>query len=124
MINLPTARLDGLVSLNTPLHRGGGQRWNGTKVVTRPLKATGGALRLNIDTGAQGAAWVEICEATPGRPALPGFGMAEAVAVVTNDVDHAVEWANKTDSARPVTYSAAQLALDVKVVLIPPCIFH
>jgi hypothetical protein len=112
MTDSPTVRLDGLVSLDTPLHRGGGQRWNGTIVMTRPLKATGGPLRLNIDTGAQGAAWVEICEATPGHPALPGFGMAEAVAVVMNDVDHVVEWANKTDSAWPVMYSAAQLALD------------
>ena len=102
-VGLARGRLDGLISLDTPRLAAG----NGTVVLTRPLQATGGPLRLNIDTGAQGAAWVEICDATPAKVALPGFGMAEAVAVVTNDVDHAVQFANKTGR---VLYGAERLA--------------
>ena len=102
-VGLARGRLDGLISLDTPRLAAG----NGTVVLTRQLQATGGPLRLNIDTGAQGAAWIEICDATPAKVALPGFGMAEAVAVVTNDVDHAVQFANKTGR---VLYGAERLA--------------
>ena len=66
-------------SLDAPLHSA--PHPNGSTVVTRPLQATGGELLLNVDTGAQGAVWVEVLEV--------------AVAIVANDASHAVRWVDK-----------------------------
>ena len=89
MILTSTPRLDGLMSLDTPLHSE--KDPGGSIVLTKPLRATGGEFVINVDTGAQGAVWVEVLQ--PGRgTVVPGFGFEHSVATVTNDVNHAVRW--------------------------------
>ena len=73
--------------------------------MTRPLQATGGELLLNVDTGAQGAVWVEVLEAE-STAALPGFGRQNAVAIVANDASHVVRW---VDKATKSIYSARKV---------------
>ena len=80
-------RLDGFVSADAD-HRGG---W----LVTPPVVFEGRCLRLNIDTGAMGTAFVEIRDAQ-GRP-IPGFTLAEAEEIGGNYADQRVYWKGKTD---------------------------
>ncbi|AWM38013.1 hypothetical protein GobsT_39100 [Gemmata obscuriglobus] len=89
-------RLDGFVSADAD-HKGG---W----LTTPPLIFRGSKLRLNIDTGAAGNAFVELQDAD-GKP-IPGFTLAECEEIGGNFVDQCVYWKGKEDvsalAGRPV----------------------
>lgn len=80
-------RVDGFVSADVD-HAGGWLR-------TPPLVFRGGRLRLNIDTGSAGKAFVELQDAD-GRP-LPGFTLADCEEVGGNFIDQAVHWRGSPD---------------------------
>jgi hypothetical protein len=80
-------RLDGFVSADAD-HRGGWLR-------TPPLRFTGKRLRLNIDTGAFGTAFVELQDAE-GKP-VPGFSFADCEEIGGNFIDQAVNWNRSPD---------------------------
>lgn len=80
-------RLDGFVSADAD-NRGGWLR-------TPPLVFKGRTLRLNIDTGSFGTAFVELQDAD-GRP-IPGFTFAECEEIGGNFIDQAVQWNGKAD---------------------------
>lgn len=75
-------RLDGFVSVDAD-HKGGWLR-------TPPLDFRGNRLRLNIDTGSMGTAFVELQDES-GRP-IPGFTLAECEEIGGNFLDQAVYW--------------------------------
>ena len=80
-------RMDGFVSANAD-HKGG--------ELTTPLLAfEGNRLKLNIDCGAMGEAWIEIQD-VHGRP-VPGYGFEEAVSVDRNGVAQEVWWQKGPD---------------------------
>jgi hypothetical protein len=89
-------RLDGFVSADAD-HRGG---W----LTTPPVVFRGDRLRLNVDTGSFGTAFVELRDAD-GRP-IPGFTRADCEEVGGNFVDQAVHWRGTADvsalAGRPV----------------------
>jgi hypothetical protein len=64
-----------------------------------------GDLFVNLDTGAQGAVWVEVLE-PDAEIILPGFTREDAVACVANSVAHVVTW---IDKATGEEYSASRL---------------
>lgn len=80
-------RLDGFVSADAD-HLGG---WLTTPVMT----FTGKKLRLNIDTGGMGMAFVEIQDAE-GKP-IPGFTLADCEEIGGNFIDQQVYWKGKSD---------------------------
>ncbi len=80
-------RLDGFVSADVD-NRGG---W----LLTPPLIFNGKRLRLNIDTGAMGTAFVEIRD-VEGKP-LPGFTLTEAEEVAGNYLNELIYWQGKND---------------------------
>lgn len=80
-------RLDGFVSVDAD-QRGGYLR-------TPPLVFRGNNLRLNIDTGAMGTAFVEIQDAE-GRP-IPGFTMSDCEEIGGNFIDQRVYWKRGSD---------------------------
>jgi hypothetical protein len=80
-------RLDGFMSADTD-HEGG---W----LMTPPFKFKGNHLRLNIDTGAMGTAFVEMRDLNE-RP-IPGFTLQEAEEVGGNYIDQKVYWNGTTD---------------------------
>ncbi len=69
-------------------HKGG---W----IETPLLKFSGKRLRLNIDTGAMGTAFVELRD-EGGNP-IPGFTLAECEEVGGNYIDQAVYWKGNHD---------------------------
>ncbi len=90
----PTSRLvryilrtDGFVSVNAP--------YSGGEMVTRPLVFAGQKLSINFATGAAGEVRVEIQDAN-GR-ALEGFGLADAVEQIGDDIDRIVTWKKGPD---------------------------
>jgi hypothetical protein len=89
-------RLDGFVSADAD-HRGG---WLTTPAVT----FKGGRLRLNIDTGAMGTAFVGLND-VEGQP-IPGFAAEDCEEIGGNFVDQAVHWKGSPDvsslAGRPV----------------------
>jgi hypothetical protein len=89
-------RLDGFVSADAD-YKGGWLR-------TPPVVFRGSRLRLNVDTGSAGTAFVELQDAD-GKP-LPGFTLAECEEVAGNFIDQAVYWKGKSDvsslAGRPV----------------------
>jgi hypothetical protein len=89
-------RLDGFVSADAD-HKGG---W----LTTPPLVFRGSRLRLNIDTGSAGTAFVELQDAD-GKP-VPGITLADCEEVGGNFVDQDVSWKGKADvsarAGRPV----------------------
>lgn len=89
-------RLDGFVSANVD-HRGG---W----LETPPLVFEGTRLRLNIDTGAMGTAFVELRDAE-GTP-IPGYTLEDCEEIGGNFLDQRVYWKGNPDVAalagRPV----------------------
>ena len=91
-----TLRLDGFVSVNAP-SRGG-------ELLTRPLRFTGGELRLNFSTSAAGSIRVEIQDEA-GRP-LPGHGLEECEVIYGDTLDRRVAWKQGADvsalQGRPV----------------------
>jgi hypothetical protein len=80
-------RLDGFVSADAD-HNGG---WLSTPALT----FRGDQLRLNIDTGAMGTAFVELRD-DGGRP-IPGFALADCEEIGGNFVDQAVYWRGSPD---------------------------
>lgn len=80
-------RLDGFVSADAD-HRGGWLR-------TPPLTFKGNKLRLNIDAGAFGTAFVELQDAD-GKP-IPGFALADCEEIGGNFIDQCVYWKGKSD---------------------------
>jgi hypothetical protein len=89
-------RLDGFVSADAGIEGG----W----ILTPPLIFKGQHLRLNIDTGAMGSAFVEVRDAE-GKP-IPGFTLAEAEEVAGNYIDELVYWKGSNNvsslAGRPV----------------------
>jgi hypothetical protein len=82
-----TLRLDGFVSASAGL--GGGE------LLTRPLRFSGGRLRLNFATSAVGLVQVEL-QKPDGGP-LPGFAAADCDEVFGDTVDRAVSWRGSED---------------------------
>ncbi len=89
-------RLDGFVSADAD-HKGGWFR-------TPPVVFRGNRLRLNIDTGAMGTAFVELQDAD-GKP-IPGFALADCEEIGGNFIDQRVYWNGSPDvsslAGRPV----------------------
>ncbi len=85
-----TLRTDGFVSINAP-YRGGG-------FVTRPFTFTGRELVVNFSTGAAGGLRVEVQDAG-GQP-VAGFGLAEAIEEVGDEIERVVRWKGGRDLAR------------------------
>jgi hypothetical protein len=88
-VGIVKQRLDGFVSADAD-HRGGYLR-------TPPLIFRGKCLRLNIDTGSMGTAFVELQD-TDGRP-LPGFALADCEEIGGNFIDQRVYWKGRRDLA-------------------------
>jgi hypothetical protein len=80
-------RLDGFVSADAD-HRGG---WLTTPLLT----FSGKRLRLNIDTGSMGTAFVEMQD-VEGRP-IAGFALADCEEVGGNFIDQQVYWKANSD---------------------------
>jgi hypothetical protein len=89
-------RLDGFVSADVDHHGG----W----LTTPPVVFSGRHLRLNIDTGAMGTAFVELQDAD-GQP-LPGFTQEDCEEIGGNFIDQRVYWKGNADvsslAGRPV----------------------
>lgn len=86
-IGVVKQRLDGFVSADAD-HKGGWLR-------TPPLQFTGNRLRLNIDTGSAGTAFVELQDES-GKP-YPGFSSADCEEIGGNFIDQCVYWKGKPD---------------------------
>lgn len=80
-------RLDGFMSADFA--------YSGGTLTTPQLVFSGTHLRLNIDTGGMGTAFVEIRDAA-GKP-IPGFALADCEEIGGNYIDDAVRWKGKTD---------------------------
>ncbi len=95
-IGVVRQRLDGFISVDAD-HRGG---W----IETPPLIFSGSHLRLNIDTGAMGTAFIELRD-THGTP-IRSFTLADCEEIGGNFVDQRVYWKGKTDvsslAGRPI----------------------
>jgi len=90
-------RLDGFISADFA--------YGGGALTTPPLLFTGSQLRLNVDTGGMGTAFVEIRD-LQGKP-IPGFTRADCEEIGGNFVDTLVRWKGKSDltalRGQPVT---------------------
>ena len=95
-IGVVRQRLDGFISADAD-HLGG---W----LETPALTFKGNQLRLNIDTGAMGTAFVEVRD-TDGKP-IPGFTFADCEEIGGNFIDHRAYWKGSPDvsslAGRPV----------------------
>ena len=95
-IGVVRQRLDGFISADAD-YRGG---W----LDTPPLHFTGRELRLNIDTGAMGIAFVEL-RGDDGMP-IPGFTLADCEEIGGNFIDQRVYWKGQSDisqlAGRPI----------------------
>lgn len=80
-------RLDGFVSVDAD-HRGG-------SFTTPAITFQGKCLRLNIDTGSMGTAFVELQDAE-GHP-LPGFALSDCEEIGGNFIDQQVYWKGSAD---------------------------
>jgi hypothetical protein len=86
-VGIVRQRLDGFVSADVDF-RGG-------HLITPPLVFAGNSLRLNIDTGSMGTAFVELQDEA-GRP-LPGFALSDCEEVGGNFIDQRVYWKGSAD---------------------------
>jgi len=77
-----TLRLDGFVSVRAPM--------TGGELVTKPVRFTGEALKLNFATSAAGSVRVEIQDEA-GKP-LPGFALSDCAPLYGNTIERAVTW--------------------------------
>jgi hypothetical protein len=80
-------RLDGFVSADVDHHGG--------SLTTPLITFQGNCLRLNIDSGAMGTAFVELQDAE-GRP-IPGFAMDDCEEIGGNFMDQRVYWRGQHD---------------------------
>lgn len=89
-------RLDGFISADVD-HKGG---W----LTTPPVVFKGNRLRLNVDTGAMGTAFVGLLDEA-GRP-IPGFSADDGEEIGGNFVDQVVHWKGNPDvsvlAGRPI----------------------
>ena len=89
-------RLDGFLSADAD--------YEGGTFLTPPIKFTGSQLELNLDTGAGGAAFVELLEES-GKP-IPGFTFLDCEELNANSVRKLVKWGRKSDvsslAGRPI----------------------
>lgn len=84
---LPTDRF---ASVNAP-YRGG-------EFVTNPLKFAGENLTINFSTSVAGYIRVEIQDQS-GKP-IPSYTLADSRALVGNEIERVVSWANGPDVSR------------------------
>jgi len=96
-------RLDGFVSADAD-HKGGWLR-------TPPLVFQGDRLRLNIDTGAMGTAFVALLDAD-GRP-IPGFTLEDCEEIGGNFLDQPVHW-NQAPDLSPLAGRPIQIHLQLR----------
>lgn len=82
-----TLRLDGFVSVNAPLAGG--------EMLTRPVRFSGAALRLNFSSSAAGGIRVEFQDET-GRP-IPGYTLADSQPIYGDAIERKVTWKNGAD---------------------------
>ena len=122
-IGVCRGRVDGLVSLDVPLHPASGDI-DMALVVTKPLVVTGDELVLNVNTGAGGIIRVDVLNATTGD-ALPLFSdpptrddgssrrdaksSLHVVPVVTNSIAASVHWRAQTTNAQWRKYGLESL---------------
>ena len=86
-VGIVRQRLDGFVSADAD-YQGGSLR-------TPALKFSGKCLRLNLDTGSMGTAFVEIQD-EQGQP-IPGFAMTDCEEIGGNFIDQRVYWKGRAD---------------------------
>lgn len=79
-----TLRMDGFVSIHTPM--------SGGTLITKPLLFKGTSLHLNLATAAAGSIYVEIQDEA-GNP-IPGFELENAVPIFGDTIDRKVSWKN------------------------------
>jgi len=84
-----TLRTDGFASVNAP--------YLGGEMVTRPLVFAGRELEINYSTSAPGSICVEVQDAD-GTP-LPGYGLADAVPCIGDEIERVVAWKQGRDVA-------------------------
>jgi hypothetical protein len=103
-------RLDGFISADFPYGPRDSAAGGGGTLTTPPLVFSGTHLRLNVDTGGMGAAFVELRDPATGA-ALPGFAAADCEEVGGNFTDAAVRWRGRADlsalAGRPVVMHVA-----------------
>jgi len=99
-----TLRTDGFVSVNAP-YRGG-------EMVTKPLTFAGKQLAINYSTSAAGSLQVEVQDAE-GRP-IPGYGLAEGVPIVGDEVERLVTWRERGSDVSPLAGKAIRLRFVMK----------
>jgi hypothetical protein len=99
-IGMCRGRLDGLVSLNSPLHPPSG---NVSVAITKPIVVSRTNLVLNVDTGAGGVIRVEVLNSTTSQP-IPLFSDSvvdkgvftinheNTIPIVSNSVAKVVQW--------------------------------
>ena len=88
-----------------PLHsvRGGdGDGKQSQRLVTKPLAISMTELQLNIDTEAQGVAFVEILagDNRGGNGSVPGFVFANIVPIIADSMQFVAQWRNSTAPQR------------------------
>ena len=92
-ISVARLRLDGWLSIDSPLTALKGDEVGGSELVTVPLRFVGQQLQLNVDPGGQGSVYVEIQDAH-GVP-VPGCALSKAYPVIENSVAAVARWAGK-----------------------------
>lgn len=86
-VGIVRQRLDGFVSADAD-HKGG-------FLQTPPLLFRGKSLRLNLDAGSMGTAFVEIQDEA-GRP-IPGYAATDCAEIAGNVIDQQVTWKGNSD---------------------------
>jgi hypothetical protein len=86
-IGIVRQRLDGFISADAD--------YKGGYLVTPPITFSGNTLRLNIDTGSMGTAFVELQD-EQGQP-IPGYTMADCEEIGGNFIDQKVYWKANSD---------------------------
>ena len=77
-----TLRIDGFVSVNSPL--------DGGELVTKPIRFQGSRLLLNYSTSAAGSIRIEVQDEA-GRP-IPGFALADAPELYGDSLEQSALW--------------------------------
>ena len=100
-ISVGKLRLDGFVSLSSPLHTSmHAPSAAPAEAVTKPLRFRGSRLELNVRTGGGGSIRVELQDGATQQP-LPGFALEDCVPMVVDSVNATVLWAKAwNDTAR------------------------
>lgn len=83
-------RLDGFMSLRAP--------YEGGEMVTKPFTFSGKRLLLNFSTSAAGGIRTAILD-SEGR-SIPGYGFADNVEAIGNEIERAVRWKNGDDVSK------------------------